>query len=97
MAQYTIEHYDRQGVLLEQKPTSLFGSKDIYVEIDDENKSELSRLLALSRYGVTVRPSTPAEEHHVWALEVELEYHDPDVARHWPEEEAEIILQIKDW
>ena len=92
MMQYTIEHYERPA-----EPVSLFWLQDIYVEVDEDDKEAISRLLALSRYGITVRPSTPEEEHHVWALEVELEYDEPDVARQWPEEEAEIILQIKDW
>ena len=97
MAQYTVEHYERQQELVGQEPKSLYGSKDIFIEVDEDDKSEVSKVLALSRYGVTVRPSTPEEEHHVWALEVELEWGDPDVARHWPEEEGEIIMQIKDW
>jgi hypothetical protein len=95
--QYTVEHYERQQELLGKQSTSLYDSKDIYIEVDDDDKSEVSKLLALSRYGVTVRLSTPEEIHYVWEVEVELEWGDPDFVRHWPEEEAEIIMQIKDW
>lgn len=98
MTQYTIEHFERQRELLGQTPTSLYESQDIYVHVDEDTPRDLDDLHSTChRLGVTVRESTPEEVKHVWDLEVELEYHEPDVARHWPEEMAEIILQIKDW
>lgn len=98
MTQYTIEHFERQHELLGQTPTSLYASQDIYVVVDDDNLDDIASLLKLApRFGITVRESTPEEVHHVWMIEVELDYNDPDEARHWPEEEAEIVMQIKDW
>lgn len=97
MTQYTVEHYERQGELISQEPASLFGRQDIYVEVDEDDAPEVSRLLELSRYGVTVRPSTKEEIRHVWDWEVEQEEGDDDICRRWPEEEGEIIMQIKDW
>lgn len=94
MTQYTIEHTSRQGELV-AKETSLYGSQNIYVLAEDE---DVKTLLALrDRYGVTVRESTKEEVDYVWDLEVEMEYHEPNVTRDWPEEEGEIILEIKDW
>jgi hypothetical protein len=90
MSQYTIECPG-------PRPTSLYASNDIYVEVDAEDEIAIAKLEALIRYGVVVRPSTKEEADHVWALEVELDFDEDDVARHWPEEEGEIILQIKDW
>jgi len=90
MTQYTIEHPG-------PRPKSLYDSHDIYVTVDEEDEVAVAQLEALIRYGVVVRPSTKEEEDHVWGLEVELDYDDLDVARHWPEEEGEIILEIKDW
>lgn len=98
MTQFTIEHFERQRELLGQTPTSLYGSENIYVVIDDDDIEEIEKMKGwMKLLGVTVRESTPEEVHHVWALEVELDYDEPDVGRHWPEEYAEIIMQIKDW
>ena len=87
--QITIEH--------PVKTDSLYSSENIYVVVDEDEPEEIARVMELSRYGVVVRESTPEEVHHVWALEVELAYDDPDVGRQWPEEEGCIILEIKDW
>ena len=86
MTQYTIEH--------PTKTDSLYSSGNIYVHVEDH---EVEAVMALSRYGVVVRPSTEEEIKHVWGLEVELDYGDPDVARDWEEDEGCIVLEIKDW
>lgn len=98
MTQYTVEHFERQLELVNKKRISLYDSQDIYVVVDEDNKEDVASLLAMGKhYGVVIRLSTPEEVEHVWALEVELEYHEPDVGRPWPEDEGCIILEIKDW
>ena len=88
--QFTVEH--------PEKTDSLYGSQNIYIVVDEDNEpEEIARVMELSRYGVVVRESTKEEVDHVWGLEVELDYDDPDVGRLWPEDEACIILEIKDW
>lgn len=87
--QFTVEH--------PVKTDSLYSSGNIYIEVDEDDKEEIARILELSRYGVVVRESTTEEVKHVWGLEVEMDYDEPDVARDWFDEEACIILEIKDW
>lgn len=87
--QFTVEH--------PVKTDSLYSSGNIYIEVDEDDKEEIARILELSRYGVVVRESTTEEVKHVWGLEVEMDYDEPDVARDWHDEEACIILEIKDW
>lgn len=87
--QFTVEH--------PVKTDSLYSSGNIYIEVDEDDKEEIARILELSRYGVVVRESTTEEVKHVWGLEVEMDYDEPDVARDWFDEEAYIILEIKDW
>lgn len=87
--QFTVEH--------PVKTDSLYSSGNIYIYVDADDKEEIAQILELSRYGVVVRESTAEEVQHVWGLEVELDYDEPDVTRDWHDEEACIILEIKDW